>query len=65
MITKVKNEEKQRSTYNVEETAYQLGFGMAKTYRLIRAGKIPAVRLEGQWRIPIQRFNEWLNQESK
>jgi len=42
----------QRQMYSVKEIAIMLGLSERTIFRLMKAGKIRAVRIGGQWRIP-------------
>lgn len=37
---------------NVMEATRRLGIGLDATYKLIYAGKLPAHKVDGRWRIP-------------
>lgn len=53
-----------RATYQVTEVAVLLDLCPTTTYKLVREGTIPAVRMGGQWRIPRARFHDWLDSQS-
>ncbi len=53
-----------RSVYTVKEVARMLRLNLGGTYKLIRDGEIPAIKLGGRWTIPKRRFDAWLNNES-
>lgn len=52
-----------RAAYTVVEIAMLLGLSRGGTYGLIRAGKIPALRMGGRWIVPKRRFHAWLDQQ--
>ena len=43
-----------------KEVATLIGFGRNKTYRMIRSGEIPSVRIGGRLRVPRQILDEWV-----
>jgi len=45
------------------EVAAYLRLAPATVYKLAQAGKIPAVKVGGQWRFSRQSLDEWLTQE--
>ena len=52
-----------RAAYTVVEIAMLLGLSRGGTYGLIRAGKIPALRMGGRWIVPKRRFHKWLDEQ--
>ena len=49
-----------RVLLNPKEVATLIGFGRNKTYKLIRSGEIPSVRIGGRLRVPRQVLDEWV-----
>lgn len=47
-----------------EEVADMLGCGMNTTYKLLKFGKIKAMRIGRSWRIPKRAVQEYIIQES-
>lgn len=45
----------------LEEVAGFLRFGKRKVYEMIRSGKLPACRIDQQWRFDRDRVIEWVN----
>jgi excisionase family DNA binding protein len=50
-----------RAVYSVKETAYQLSLSLGSTYKLIRSGEIPAIKLGGRWVVPKKRLHTWID----
>jgi excisionase family DNA binding protein len=51
-----------RAVYTVKEVSQLLAVSLGGTYALVRAGRIPAIKLGGRWVIPKRRFHAWLEQ---
>lgn len=51
-------------TLSVAEVAEQLGIGRNRTYDLISAGILPAVRIGRTIRIPTDQLKRWLEKEA-
>ena len=47
-----------------EEVVDMLGCGMNTTYKLLKSGKIKAMRIGRSWRIPKRAVQEYIIQES-
>lgn len=47
-----------------EEVADMLGCGMNTTYKLLKSGKIKAMRIGRSWKIPKRAVQEYIVQES-
>ena len=47
-----------------EEVDVMLGCGMNTTYKLLKSGKIKAMRIGRSWRIPKRAVQEYIIQES-
>ena len=45
---------------NPKEVATLIGFGRNKTYKLIRAGEIPSIRIGGRLRVPREALDDWV-----
>jgi excisionase family DNA binding protein len=50
-----------KAFYRVAEVMEILNMGRTKVYDLIRAGVIPSAEIDGNLRVPVERFHEWLN----
>lgn len=55
----------QSMTISVAEAAQYLGIGRNRMYDLLHAGKLPAVRLGKNYRIPKKSLDEWLDKEAQ
>jgi excisionase family DNA binding protein len=55
----------QRQMYSVKEIAIMLGLSERTIFRLMKAGKIQAVRIGGQWRIPRSEVEKYIKVEVK
>ena len=55
----------QRAVYTIKEVAVLLALSLNSTYALVRAGRIPAVKLGNRWMVPKQRFHAWLNEQAE
>lgn len=49
-----------RLTFTVHETADALGLSVSITYRLIRDGRLPAIRIGRRWVVPRRALEHWL-----
>lgn len=49
---------------SITEAAEMLGVSRPTLYKMIKEGKIPALRLRRRIVIPIDEFNEWVRIES-
>ena len=58
------NAQLQRKTYNITEAASALGVSKPKMYQLCQAKGFPAVRLGARIIIPIDRLDQWLNEQA-
>jgi excisionase family DNA binding protein len=47
--------------WSVAQGARALGLSVDTTYKLIRAGRIPARRVGGRLLVPARRLTEWIN----
>ena len=47
--------------WSVAQAARALGLSVDTTYKLIRAGRIPARRVGGRLLVPARRLTEWIN----
>ncbi len=47
------------------EAAELLGIGRSKMYELIAADVIPALRIGGSIRVPVDRLREWIDQKGE
>ena len=45
--------------------AAELGIGLTKAYQLVHEPNFPTIRIGTRILIPVDRFHEWLTQESK
>jgi excisionase family DNA binding protein len=43
--------------------ARYLGIPVEEVQKMLESGELPGVRIEGQWRIPLERLEEWLDEE--
>ena len=55
----------QKPTISVLEMAAELGNGLTKAYQLVHEPNFPTIRIGTRILIPVDRFHEWLTQESK
>ena len=55
----------QKPTISVPEMAAELGIGLTKAYQLVHEPNFPTIRIGTRILIPVDRFHEWLTQESK
>ena len=46
----------------LEETAKYLKIGKSTLYRMVREGKIPAVKIANQWRFRKEDIDRWLQE---
>ena len=46
----------------VKEAAENLKIGASKTYQLIASGELPAVRIGGSVRVPVDELKAWVQQ---
>lgn len=53
----------EKKTYNVPEAAKVLGVSVPKLYQLCHAEGFPAVRLGTRIVIPIDKLDQWLNEQ--
>ena len=54
------HEPNHRLLLNPQEVADLIGFARGKTYRMIRSGEIPSVRIGGRLRVPRHALDEWV-----
>ncbi len=54
-----------RLTLTVEEAARALGLGRSTTYKLVKEGKIPTVRLGGRILVPVHRLSEMVERKAR
>jgi excisionase family DNA binding protein len=47
----------------IAEVSQTLRLKPQTLYKMIKEGEIPAVRVGSQWRIPEEKFQEWINQK--
>lgn len=50
-----------RLTFTVHETAGALGLSVSVTYRMIRDGELPAIRVGRRWVVPRRALEQWLS----
>lgn len=50
-----------KQALSITEAAEMLGVSRPTLYKMIKEGKIPALRLRRRIVIPIDEFNEWVN----
>jgi excisionase family DNA binding protein len=43
--------------------ARYLGIPVEEVQKMLESGELPGVKIEGQWRIPLERLEEWLDEE--
>ena len=55
---------KKKQALSITEAAEMLGVSRPTLYKMIKEGKIPALRLRRRIVIPIDEFNEWVRIES-
>lgn len=51
------------SVFTVSQVAKQLQMSDDRVYRLLQAGKMPGLNIDGQWRIPAVTLFQWLTPE--
>lgn len=49
--------------YTPTEVSKLLGVRPQTVYMLLEMGKLPALKFSTRWRIPIDQFHEWVNNE--
>lgn len=54
-----------RLAFTVDEAARALGLGRSTTYRLVKEGKIPTVRLGGRILVPVHRLSEMVERKAR
>ena len=54
----------EKRALSISEAAEMLGVSRPTLYKMIKEGKIPALRLRRRIVIPIDEFNEWVRIES-
>ena len=54
-----------KQALSITEAAEMLGVSRPTLYKMIKEGKIPALRLRRRIVIPIDEFNEWVRIESR
>lgn len=52
-------------TLNAKELSETLGIGLSKTYRLLKSGKIPHIRLDAHILVPIKDLESFLTEKSR
>ena len=50
--------------YTVSEVQEMLGLRRQTVYMMLETGQIPALKLNKIWRVPIDKFNQWLENET-
>jgi excisionase family DNA binding protein len=55
----------EKKMYKVDEVAKMLDVNFRTVYRLMKAGKIRAVKVGGQWRIPKSEIEKYIQVEVK
>jgi len=45
------------------EAARYLGIPVEEVQKMLESGELPGVKIEGQWRIPLERLEAWLDEE--
>lgn len=53
-----------RATYSIAEVGLLLGLCPSTTYKRVREGAIPALRMGGRWIVPKRRFHAWLDSQA-
>lgn len=43
--------------------ARYLGIPLAEVEKMVENGELPALKIDGQWRVPLDRLEEWLDEE--
>ena len=51
-----------RLAYRVTEAAERIGISRTKCYELIKAGKLPSVRIGGSVRVPVDALKQWIQE---
>ena len=49
-----------RKFYTVHEVSVCLGIGITNTYKFVREGKIPSIKIGNQYKIPVELFEKWI-----
>ncbi len=50
-----------KAFYRVSEVMEILSIGRTKAYDMIRSGAIPSVEIDGNIRVPVKLFNDWID----
>jgi excisionase family DNA binding protein len=54
----------ERLAYRVSEAAEVVGVSRSKMYELIAAGIVPAVRIGGSVRVPVEALKKWIAEQT-
>lgn len=58
-------ENENKKYFTLKEVADMLGFTYVTVGRMAREGRIPAYKISGQWRIPVEEFHTWFQQQKR
>lgn len=61
MPERIQEKNEERAILTVQEVAGYLRMSEAKVYRLVREGRLPAVRLGRTWRFRRDLLDDWLS----
>lgn len=54
----------ERLLLDVADVAGVLGLSRSMTYRLLRSGQLPALRVGYSWKVPTDALREWIKQQT-
>lgn len=66
LTEKVQEQKKniERQTLNIKELAQVMGCGENKARQIVRSKGFPCIKIGNRYLIPINRFEEWLNNQA-
>jgi excisionase family DNA binding protein len=43
--------------------AHYLGIPVEEVHEMLESGELPGLKIEGRWRVPLDKLEEWLDEE--
>ena len=43
--------------------AHYLGVPVEEVHRMLESGELPGLKIDGQWRVPLDKLEQWLDEE--